>query len=238
MRFFHPPNGYNGVKSATRHKPYIMDTQTIPTTQTTVINAEPNSPKLDELRAKRLEFKKLARTFEPDSDDENAALLNAYKIEAEIKAEIANIRNAERAAEIQLKRSERIAIREQFEQALRDELDFFYMNKNPKTGTIPLEKIEILNGLTDERKNRAEKLDNELVARYSASTPAKKSVAADGTPANVSPSNGAASSDILTQHLANVAAGMTDSESRKNLESAGHKRSTVWHTVNNYNKAK
>lgn len=174
---------------------------------------EPTSPKLDELRAKKLEFKKLARTFEPDSDEENNALMEAYKVEQLIKAEIAGIKTAEAQMELQTKRNERVQL---FDNAIA-----LYDAMNASGG----EQSAI-----DAYNTAAEIVVNILIGTLATKlTPAK--VTGNKTEA---PAGG----DILTAHIANIATGMDDSASRKALETAGHKRSTVWHTVNNYNKSK
>lgn len=175
--------------------------------------AEPTSPILDELREKRLGFKKLARTFEPDSDDENNALMEAYKIDQLIKAEIANIKTAEAQMELQTKRNARVQLFDDAIQAYND------AQSHPEDATIK--------AAYDAAR---EVVVNILIGSLAAKVAPVK-VAGDKTAAP-------AGSDILTLHLANLAVGMDDSASRKALEAAGHKRSTVWHTVNNYNKAK
>ena len=71
---------------------------------------------------------------------------------------------------------------------------------------------------------------NELLSKF------VKPAAAAGTKAASGRANG--NGEILTHHLDNVANGKTDAESRTILEAMGFPRSTVWHAVNNYNKAK
>lgn len=182
-------------------------------------SAEPTSDKLVELRAKKLEFKKLARTFEPDSVDEENALMEAYKTEQLIKAEIANIKSIEAKQLLDVARNERVKL---FDDAIAALL---------VTGYNPFE------AMTPEQKTTydaaREIVVNELLAKYATSKPAAAKSAGTAKSAD-----GASRDEIVTAHIANIAAGMDDSASRKSLEAAGHKRSTVWHAVNNYNKAK
>lgn len=189
-----------------------------------VVPIEPQSEKLSELRAKRLEFKKLARTFEPDSAEEEAALLEAYKIDQLIKVEI-NAINAEAAKQkLEIARNERIAL---FTNVL---VALFAGNSAALEAQIAT--------LSEEDKTAfdtaSEVVKNELLTKYATSKPAAAKTA--GTDAK--PSQGVTKSEIVDLHIANVAAGMTDSESRKALEAAGHKRSTVWFAVDGYNKSK
>lgn len=189
-----------------------------------VVPIEPQSEKLTELRSKRLEFKKLARTFEPDSAEEENALLEAYKIDQLIKAEIVAINAAEAKQKLEIARNERIAL---FTNAL---IALFGGNAEQLEAQIA--------GLTDEQKTlfdtASNVVKNELLAKYAGNKPATAKTSGDDKKAG----DGATKNDIVELHIANVASGMDDSASRKAIEALGHARSTVWHAVNNYNKAK
>lgn len=188
--------------------------------------------KIVELQAaKKAKFAEMVK-IDPDNVD---ALTNAnleiFKLQKDIEAEIANMKGEERKQEIAMKMQERIKIREDFEAALLASIDANSALAKIAVGKRTPEQIEENNAVNDALKAAREKLDNELLARYATSTPAKS--VATGEPKESSDK-----SKILELHLANVANNMTDAQSRKALEDAGYKRSTVWHAVNNYNKSK
>lgn len=181
--------------------------------------AEPTSDKLTELRATELHHKQLARTFEIGSDEEEAALMEAYKTKQLIKAEIANIANEAAKLALDAARNERVKL-------LDNVLDAYAMYISDTTNEAAKSDYEA----------KREIVANELLAKYATSKPATAKLT--NTNHRMGSGDGATKDDIVALHIANVASGMDDSASRKSLEAAGHKRSTVWHAVNNYNKAK
>ncbi len=182
------------------------------------------SDKLIELRKQRLDFKLLARTFEPDSDAENDALMNAYKIEQQIKTEIATIKTEHAKMVLDAERNKRVALNTKQFVILFGSDDLFK---------------QYLNGLTAEQRaeftTANEIVNNELLSKFGKSVTSKPTT---GTTTAGQTADGANKSDIVTQHIQNVANGLSDSDSRKQIEKLGFARSTVWHAVNNYNLSK
>jgi len=183
--------------------------------------AEPTSEKLIELRATKKSHLIAARGFEPDSDGEAAELLEAYKIEQLIKAEIANIANVAKQAELQLKRSERIALNDAMLEAYKA-LVLFTSNPDDDVSSIEY------NTLSDAFKAAREIVDNELLAKYS--VPVKAATTTTGSIAGAKLSD----TENTAMVAANHAAGMTDAQNRAALMAAGVPRSTAWHSVNNW----
>lgn len=179
---------------------------------------EPTSAKLIELRTSKKAALVDARAFEPDSEGEAEKLLEAYKIDQLIKAEIANIVNAERQAELQIARNARVQL---------NIAQFVVLFGSVEAFEAKLAELDEATKLAFDAAQEA--VNHELLAKFSAPKTATK--AGEGT--------GKATTDgeNLAAHLANIAAGMTDAQSRKALEEAGVPRSTAWHTVNNYNKS-
>lgn len=191
---------------------------------------EPTSDALTEIRAN---IDALLASFSTLTD--RKALLDAnmqlFKLNESERAELAEIHKAEQLAKLAEARNLRVAFKNDFEAALRTELAYMYETYNQSDKSQPF--MDEMNAKTDATKAAGEKLVNELLTRFSASTPSK-SVATGKT----GESKNASKSELTGLHIANVAAGMSDAESRKALEALGHPRSTVWHAVNNYNKAK
>ncbi len=171
----------------------------------------PTSAKLTELYEKRKAHKIAARGFEPDSDEESAELLEAYKTDQLIKAEIANIKNAEAAAELEITRNKRISLNNnQFYALFGGEVAFDNFQ-----AALPEEQraefwaaVEIVN--------------TELLAKYS--KPATVKVAADGTKT-------ASTGEIDAAALANKNAGLNKKANNAALQAAGYPRSTAWFAV-------
>jgi len=188
-----------------------------------IVKPEPTSAKLIELREQRKAAKMLARTFEPDSDEENAALLDAYKIDQLIKAEIANIVNTERLAELQIARNERVQLNIAQFVALFGSVELFEAFKAAQWESKPELQLPF--------EAAIETVNNELLAKFALPKSGGGSSTTGGAEKQTT------DGENLAAHLANIAAGMTDAQSRKAMETAGVPRSTAWHTVNNYNKS-
>lgn len=182
----------------------------------------PTSAKLLELQAAAKQHKLNARNFDVDSDEETAELLAAYNIGLQIKAEIANIVLAEKTAEMQLKRNERIALNNAQFVALFGTAEAFEAFKAAMTAEA-----------ADTFIAAKTIVDNELLAKYAAVTPTKAK-AAETTGTKAATTDSAANEAMV---IANIAAGMTDNQNRAALQAAGIPRSTAWHALNNYKKA-
>lgn len=191
------------------------------TTQAPVVKI-PTSPKLTELQATRKAQFAAMQKLDPDSADAEAALAEVIKTDGLIKVEKAAIVKAENDAVNAEKRNARLALVGNMISAYDAKLAVDADKK-----ATPEAKQEAADKYDEARKV----VENELLARYATSKPASTS-GGDGVTKNGN------TALILEAHLSNVAAGMTDAASRKALEDAGYKRSTVWHTVNNHNKAK
>lgn len=187
-------------------------------TATAAVKAEPTSEKLVALKQAMKEKWSIARQIEdPFSDEAKAANMEVFKLKGEIAAEIAAIIAAENAAKIAEARNARLALN-------KNQLDLFaslLAVKADKRATA--ETVAAAQTAFDTAK---ELVDNELLAKYASSRPAKAAVSSDGaTTAKTS-----ANKDAILE-LARAG------KSHKEIEAEGHKRSTVWHTINNAKKA-
>ena len=72
--------------------------------------AEPTNSKIEELKAKRLDAKKRAREFEPDSKEADELDIEAWKLGEEIKKEIANIRYEEAKQKAEEEKAKRVQL--------------------------------------------------------------------------------------------------------------------------------
>ena len=172
------------------------------------------SEKLTELRAQKLKLKQLARTFEPDSVDEESALMEAYKTEQLIKAEIAAIKANEAKQQIEILRNNRVQL---FDNAIAAYVAMTANDNNDTKAAFAAAREIVV---------------NELLAKHPTSKAATKTANGEAQPTNGS------RSELINLHVQNLAAGLDDSSSRKAIEAAGHARSTVWFAVDAYNKSK
>lgn len=209
------------------------------TAATVVAMIEPTSEALTKLRADRKAKWAEVIKLDPESVEGEAGLKAVYAIDGQIKAEIANIQKAKKDEELAMARNARIAIgTSAIDDSITAALHYAtVLSKIPEAKRTQADN-DAMNALTEKAKASKEKLDNELTARYAASTPAKVTTTGTAGTDKVAGTKGEKTSLLLEAHLVNVAAGMTDAQSRTNLEDIhGGSRSTVWHVVNNYNKA-
>jgi len=161
------------------------------------------------------QWAKVISFTDPFTDDAKNAKMALWKIEGEIKAEKDALQRAENEAQLQQKRNERLALNT----TMLDAHAALLAEKSKKApDTAKVAELETAFNTAKEA------VDNELLAKYAASSPAKKAAATDGTPADSA--NKAA---IIEMFLAG--------KSHKEIEDAGYARSTVWHTIDKYKKA-
>lgn len=175
------------------------------------------SEKLQALKAEYSEkWQAMLKMSDPFSEETKNAKLAVWKIEGEIKAEEAALVKAQKDAEIEQARNERLKLNEN---QLASYAHLLAVQSNKKASP---EELQLANDAFNTAK---ELVDNELLARYAGSKSAKKS---SGSNEN-SGSKSEQSAAIIEMFLAG--------NSNKEIEEAGYKRSTVWHTINNYKKA-
>lgn len=191
-----------------------------PDEQTSAAPAEMAAPvltsdKLTELNSKRKEIAAKLRTIEDfDSNEYKDASLALWSVNGEIKAEQANIIRQQKDAEMAEARNARLALN-------TNQLAAYLAFKNAPKNT-PADKLAELETAFNTAK---EAVDNELLAKYAHSTPAKKAASENGTPAKTSVNKEAI--------LEAARAGKNHTE----IQEMGYARSTVWHTINNAKKA-
>jgi hypothetical protein len=169
------------------------------------------APTSKELVALQDEYKaKMALLRTLEGDEQESCMLETFALKGKIKAEIANIAKVEADNARALKLNERV----QLATSLKDNAISWALLNNDKKSTEEdrARALDLLNASFDVVKT-------ELVARYATSSPAKK----DGT---ASP-KGATGQRIQALHAANIAAGMTRSESSKAIVASGESRGTT-----------
>ena len=183
--------------------------------QTAAPKPAPTSPKLEELKKAYLEAYVKRNSFaDPFTEEAKAANLAVWKIEGEMKAETAEITKRENEAKLQELRNERLKLNSNMLDAYKA---FITAPKN--TAADKLAELE-------SAFNTAKELvDNELLAKYASSKPAKKAENGETSSAETSASKDA----IIEAYRAG--------KSHKDIEAMGYARSTVWHTINNAIKA-
>lgn len=180
---------------------------------------EPTSPKLDELKKQYAEaWQKMISITDPLSKDAKDAKMAVWKLDGEMKSEIGEIVKRENEARMAELRNERLKL---VATLLDAHKAFVTAPKN-----TPADKLAELEGAFTTAR---EVVDNELLAKYAHSKPAKKAETSEG---DNSASNGEASANkaaILEMYAAG--------KSHKDIEAAGYKRSTVWHVIDKAIKA-
>ena len=181
--------------------------------QTHTSIAQPTSDKLVQLQN---DYKTgfAAMALLTDISEQQAAMLSTFKIQNEIKTELANLKNAEREEAANMARNARIQ--------LVSDLLAAHANKL---------KIDADKKSTDQERNDAndtfnaasDVVKNELLARYPTSKPAGNVTASD-KPAG---QRGATGAEIIAQHVANLADGKTPAESKAAIVAGGHSRGTT-----------
>jgi len=176
-----------------------------------------SSEKLTELQnAYKAAWDSMLKMTDPFAKETKDAKLAVWKIEGEIKAEEAAILKAENEARIAEQRNQRLLL-----------------NANQLAAHVALLTIKADKKATAEAvaeaqtafDNAKELVDNELLAKYAKSAPAKKAVDGDAPKADKT----AQTAEIVEHYLAG--------KTNKEIEDLGFARSTVWHSINNYKKA-
>lgn len=174
--------------------------------------AELTSPLLTELKAKYVTaWQTQAKFTDPFSQEAKDAKMAAFKIEGEIAAEMANLNKAAKDAQIAEQRNERLKLVAALLDAQKAILTA------PKNTAA--DKMAELQTTFDTAK---EVVDNELLAKFAHSRPAKAKVEGETSKTT----EGGANKEAI---LEMARAGKT----QKEIIEAGYKRSTVWHTINN-----
>lgn len=194
-----------------------MNTEKTNVTETATAPApaqKPMSEKLNELRAAyKAAYDKARQIEDPFSPEAQTANMELWKIQGEIKKEEAAILKAAAEAKIAEMRNARLALVSNLLEAQKAVLSL------PKSATAE-QRNDVENKLAEAKQV----VENELLAKFAASKPAKSE--ASGEKAERNSGNTAA---IIELYLS----GKTHSE----IEAEGYARSTVWHAINNYKKA-
>ncbi len=168
---------------------------------------------LEKLKAEhKALWAELIKHEDPDSEEAKDASLAVFKKKGEIKAEEANLLKIENEAKQTAARNERLKF-------AQDLIDAVTAKVSAPKNTSADKMAELESAVATAK----EKVENELLAKFAGSKPAKTAAATDGT-AKVS--EGGANKEAI---LELARAGKT----QKEIIEAGYKRSTVWHTVNN-----
>lgn len=177
------------------------------------------SEKLTELnKAYLVAWSEMLKYPDPMSKEAKDAKLAVWKIEGEIKQENVNLDNAAKAAKTAEMRNQRLKLN----QTQLDALTALLAVKSDKKATP--ESVQTAQTAFDTAK---EAVDNELLAKYAGSKSAKTATPSDnGTESKEASANKAAILELYAQ-----------GKTHKEIEEAGYKRSTVWHTINNFKKA-
>lgn len=189
-----------------------------PNTNGTTTAPAAEKPTIEQLKASGIAaWQEVIKHPDPFTDEAKAASMAYSKIQGEIKS--AELAQAKVAAEAEMteKRNARLALTK----TLLDAHKALLAAVNDKKADPA--KIAELQTAFDTAQ---EVVNNELLAKFAASRPAK--VTSDKTS-----SNGTDGSDnsaaIVELHIAG--------KSQKEIEEMGYKRSTVWHAINKYKKA-
>lgn len=197
-----------------------MSTETTKKTDATpakvVAIVEPQSELLTKLKSdKKAAWAEMRKFEDPDAPEAVEAKLAVYKIDQDIKAEIASLRKIEADAKIAEQRNARVALVDNYDAAV---LALTNAKKDDKPAA------------QDEVNTAREVIVNELLARYATSKPAT------GGTATTSGTKGATSKAIVELYIANKAGGMNDTENKKAIEAAGYSRGTTGAAVLAYQK--
>lgn len=177
------------------------------------------SPKLEEIKDKiRSAYAEMLKHTDPFAKETKDAKLALWKLEGEMKAEEQAIMKAANDAKIAEARNARLVLNQ-------TQLDAFaaYLTAKADKKADPAKVAELESAYLAAK----EVVDNELLAKYASSRPAKAKVEGDTSAAE--PRDNANKAAIIELYLAG--------KSHKEIEEAGYKRSTVWHTIDKYKKA-
>lgn len=179
------------------------------------VKPEPTSEKLTALRDERKAKFTEAMALEYGTKEQNDALTSVFKIDGEIRAEIANLKQAEVAAKIAELRNGQIAKLAERDAALRN-LDAVTANKKA-TEEEKIAANDAFNALN-------EPIVNALLSKYATAKPA--AIAPDGT-AKVAGTKGATSATIEDKLMGYINGGKTPSEAVKLVIEEGFSRGTT-----------
>lgn len=181
----------------------------------TPVLVEPTSEKLTALKEQRKVKFTEAMTLEYGTKEQNDALTAVFKIDGEIRAEIAAIKQLEANAKIAELRNERISQLAERDNLLRA-LDAVTANKKSTPEDIAV--------ATDNFNKANEPILNALLSKYATVKPA--AVAADGT-AKPAAAKGATSQTIEDKLMAYINGGQTPSDAVKSVIAEGFSRGTT-----------
>lgn len=178
--------------------------------------ATPTSEKITALTlAYQTAWSEMLKHTNPLSKEAKDAKLAVLKIEGEMKAEEMAIAKAANDAKIAEARNARIALN-------TTQLSAYLALVNAPKNVTAEAKAALQSAFDTAR----EAVENELLAKFASSKPAK--AATDGE---------AKSNGRDTESKAAILEMFHAGKSQKEIVDAGHARSTVWHTINNYKKA-
>lgn len=181
---------------------------------------ELSSPKLTELKGLYAEaWKAMLAMTDPFSKETKDAKLAVWKIEGDIKAEEQRIVKEQNDAKLTEQRNKRLELNKNQLSAYATLLAL-QADKKAKP-----EDVQTAQTAFDTAK---ELVDNELLAKYAASSSAKKSQ----SDKDAKPETGEAKANKAAI-IELFVAGKT----QKEIEEMGYARSTVWHTIDKYKKA-
>lgn len=187
--------------------------ETTPTDTTaaqTATVAEPQSEKLTALNQELSDKWALMLTFKPGTKEARDANLEVYKVQKNIDAEIANIKQAENQKVLDEQRNQRVAM-----------YDESIVSFGRAAG---LSEEQIAEAQKNESyKALRENCVNALLAKYAASKP----TGTIGGNGQTSAPKGATSKAIIEMWEKNRAAGMSDTDNVKDIIASGQSRGTT-----------
>lgn len=187
-------------------------------TETVQKSKELTSPELDKLKTDYgIAWAEMLKHTDPFSEDTKNARLAVWKIDGEIKNEQARLLKVEADAKLTELRNERLKLN-QIQLDAYSALIAVRADKKATPDALAAAELAF--------NTAKEAVDNELLAKYASSSPAKKSVATTEGSDSGSDSDKA---KIIELHLAGKTA--------KEIEAAGFARSTVWHAIDKHKKA-
>jgi hypothetical protein len=164
-------------------------------------------------------WSEMIKISDPMSKEAKDAKLALWKIEGEIKNEEARLNKQRQDAILAEKRNERLALNSA---QLEAHAALLALQADKKA------KPDDVQAALDRFNAAKEVVDNELLAKYAASSSARKPKT-DGDKTAASSNGNANTAAIVELYL--------QGKTHKEIEELGYKRSTVWHAINNYKKA-
>jgi len=184
-------------------------------------NADTSAPvitpaeKLAQLKGQQVAaWQEMIKFPDPTTKEAKDARLSYFKIEGEIKAVETQIAKAENDAKIAEARNARLTLNQ-------TQLDAYAALLAERGKKSP--DAAKLTELETAFNTAKEVVDNELLAKYAASKPAKVTVSSENGQSNSSDKSG---NKAAILELARAG------KSHKEIEAEGFKRSTIWHAIN------